>query len=214
MNKRGIVNVIIVILVILSVIVLSAMFLGIKKDIEEGFLGNDTEQGQETTQQQESGEQGNLTVNLTEVNESEAQENITEIIQIPISTEWCNKTKKETVTSDIFGEGSGDKIYLGVSKTILGNITSNPIICEACHTITEYKDTERTINEWKSEYDDCYKIIASKSYLFTNVTYTINATAPDYDLFFSNKTYTEERWYIDNVQCFVVNGILRTKTCL
>ena len=201
MNKKAGILLVIILITILSALILSAIFFDFgSEDLWKLLKLNNSQQQGQTGQTPNQTLQDNLT--------QQPLQNQTELpLRNTTSLSWCNLSKKEIISSDIFGEGTGLKLYLGTERIVIGNTSkTKPIMCEACHSITSYRDTKRVIDEWVNIDESCYKYLSSKTYLFTNKT---NISSDEIDLIFSNKTLIKEKWYVDGTLCLVTNGFLK-----
>ena len=232
MDKKE--GVILVILVVLSLLILSAIFFKFSSDDVKSFLQEKAseivERRENARQQEQQQAQGQAGENQTNVNITESsstqQSNESSNTSAPIpstsaSLSWCVQDKTKQVQSDIYGEGLGEKSVIGQENVSLGKNTSVlNVTCEACHYRTMYEDTGRIIDEWgnkeklslenRSVTEECYLFIASKTFLYSNRT-DDNGTIT-LSLAFSNKTYVKESWHDSQGKlCMYINKISRSE---
>lgn len=221
------------ILIALSLLVLSAIFLNFGSDDVKSFIQEKAleraerkeralqEQQQETGEQEQAGGDGTNITSPSTQQSNESSNTSSSVPSQPISFSWCKEGKTTEVQSDIYGEGLGTKVVLGQENASIGKNTSLlNITCEACHYKTTYEDTGRIINEWgnkeklslenKPETEECYLFIASKTFLYSNRT-DDNGTIT-IALAFSNRTYIKESWHDSQGKlCLYINKIPRSE---
>ncbi len=220
------------ILIVLSLLVLSAIFFKFGSDDVKNFLQEKASEGgerKESARQQEqqqaqeqAGENGtNITRSPPVQQSNESSNTSSSLPSQSISLSWCKKGETEQVQSDIYGEGLGTKVLLRQENVSLGKNTSIVnVTCESCHYRTTYEDTGRIIDEWSNKqklpsdsFDaslkECYLFIASKTFLYSNRT-DDNGTIT-IALAFSNKTYLKESWHDSQGKlCLYINKISRS----
>lgn len=200
--------ILIALLAALSIFVLASIFFdfGIENILE--FQKQRQEQEQQENKSVEEQDQNQTEIEMNKTEEQEQKETLDPSL-------WCKKGAAVKVVSDIFGEGKGTKIIIGVEKITLGfNLTNATFVCEACHTTITYAKTDRAEDWWTNvdkilltggdvDKEECSKFTSSKTFLRLNET--------TYELEFSDEDILRERWYDEEGRtCLVTNKILRS----